>query len=203
MGAKYALYENPNPKGDGKKQPLHARIVPKGTIHTQEIAEEIADSCGYSTAITKGMLDALAKVISKNLRRGYTVELDDLGSFSISLKCRPVMDKKELRSWSVRFGNVHFKGSKKLKQQLGPIDLERYSEAAATHYVPEQRKGRMLNAMEEKEYFTAAQYMRLNGCNRSTAVRDLNELIEDGKIKKLGYGKAVLYVPVNRKEEHE
>ena len=61
----------------------------------------------------------------------------------------------------------------------------------------------MLNAMEEKEYFTAAQYMRLNGCNRSTAVRDLNELIEDGKIKKLGYGKAVLYVPVNRKEEHE
>lgn len=41
MGAKYALYENPNPKGDeGEKQPLHARIVPKGTIHTQEIAEE-------------------------------------------------------------------------------------------------------------------------------------------------------------------
>ena len=83
-GAKYALYENPNPKGDGKKQPLHARIVPRGTIHTQEIAEEIADSCGYSTATTKGMLDALAKVISKNLRYGYTVELDDLGSFSIS-----------------------------------------------------------------------------------------------------------------------
>ena len=89
MGAKYALYENPNPKGDGKKQPLHARIVPRGTIHTQEIAEEIADSCGYSTATTKGMLDALAKVISKNLRYGYTVELDDLGSFSISLKSRP------------------------------------------------------------------------------------------------------------------
>ena len=118
MGAKYALYENPNPKGDGKKQPLHARIVPRGTIHTLEIAEEIADSCGYSTATTKGMLDALAKVISKNLRYGYTVELDDLGSFSISLKSRPVMDKKEIRSWSVNFGNVHFKGSKKLKNRL-------------------------------------------------------------------------------------
>lgn len=41
MGAKYALYENPNPKSDGKKQPLHARIVPKGTVRTQEIVEQI------------------------------------------------------------------------------------------------------------------------------------------------------------------
>ena len=201
MGAKYALYENPNPKGDGKKQPLHARIVPRGTIHTQEIAEEIADSCGYSTATTKGMLDALAKVISKNLRYGYTVELDDLGSFSISLKSRPVMDKKEIRSWSVNFGNVHFKGSKKLKNRLKSIDLERDSDACATSYSPEQRKGRMLIASEEKEFFTAAQYMRLNGCNRSTAVRDLKELIEEEKKKKLGYGKAVLYVPINKQEK--
>ena len=201
MGAKYALYENPNPRKDGKKQPLHARIVPKGTIRTPEIAEEIADSCGYSTATTKGMLDALAKVISKNLRRGYTVELDDLDSFSISLKCRPVMDKKELRSWSVHFNNVHFKGSKKLKEQLKPLDLERDSQAGATRYSPEQRKGRMLNSMEGKEYFTAAQYMRLNGCNRPTTIRDLNELIEDEKIKKLGHGKTVLYVSVKGKEK--
>ena len=197
MGAKYALYENPNPKGDGKKQPLHARIVPKGTVRTQEIAEEIADSSGYSTGTTKGMLDALAKIISRNLRQGYTVELDDLGSFSLSLTCRPVMDKKELRSWSVHFGNIHFRGCKRLKNQLKALDLERDTDARATSYSPEQRKGRMLMALKEKEYYTAAQYMRLNECNRNTAIRDLKELIEIGKIKKLGYGKAVLYVPVN------
>lgn len=195
MGAKYALYENPNPKGDGKKQPLHARIVPKGTVRTEEIAEQIADSSGYSTGITKGMLDALAKAIARNLRQGYTVELEEIGSFSISLKCRPVMDKKELRSWSVRFGNIHFKGSKKMKDRLKSIDLERDSEARATRYSPEQRKGRMLLELKEKEFFTTAQYMRLNGCNRSTAARDVKEMIEAGKIKKLGYGKAVLYVP--------
>lgn len=198
MGAKYALYENPNPKGDGEKQPLHARIVPKGTVRTQEIAEQIADGSGYSTATTKGMLDALAKIIARNLRQGYTVELEDLGSFSLSLKCRPVMDKKELRSWSVRFGNIHFKGSKKMKNQLRSIDLERDSEAKATLYSPEQRKGRILLTLQEREYFTTAQYMRLNGCTRSTAARDIKEMIESGKIKKLGYGKAVLYVPVEK-----
>lgn len=194
MSAKYALYENPNPKGDGEKQPLHARIVPWGTVHTEEIAQEIADSCGFSTAVTKGMLDALAHVISKYLRKGYTVEMNDLGSFSISLKCRPVQDKNEIRSWSVGFGNVHFRGSKKLKEQLKPILLERDPEAGTTCYTPEKRKERFFKLLEENEYVTCAQYMRLNACNRTTAVRDLGELIQEEKIKRLGSGKAVLYV---------
>lgn len=196
MSAKYALYENPNPKGDGEKQPLHARIVPWGTVHTEEIAREIADSCGFSTSVTKGMLDALAHVISKYLRRGYTVEMNDLGSFSISLKCRPVWEKDEIRSWSVGFGNVHFRGSKKLKEQLKPIMLARDSEARATSYTPEQRKARFLKELEENESLTSARYMRLNVCNRTTATRDLGELIEERKIKRLGSGKAVLYVPL-------
>ena len=32
--------------------------------------------------------------------------LDESGSFSLSLKCRLVMEKKELRSWSVHFGKA-------------------------------------------------------------------------------------------------
>lgn len=32
--------------------------------------------------------------------------LDESGSFSLSLKYRPVMEKKELRSWSVHFGKA-------------------------------------------------------------------------------------------------
>ena len=63
------IYGWPNPKGDGKKQPLHARIVSKGTVRTEEIAEDIADVCGYSTAVTKEMLDALAHIVSSHLRR--------------------------------------------------------------------------------------------------------------------------------------
>ncbi|WP_293714489.1 HU family DNA-binding protein [uncultured Parabacteroides sp.] len=196
MGAKYALYENPNPRKDGKKQPLHARIVSKGTVRTEEIADDIADACGYSTAVTKGMLDALAHIVSRHLRRGYTVELNELGSFSISLKCRPVMDKKEIRSWSIKFGNVHFRGNKKLKQQLQSIDLERAEDAGPTSYTPEQRKNRALNYLENHDYINRPIYMQLNGCNHSTASHDLTTLTNEGKIKRLGQGKAVLYVLV-------
>lgn len=188
------MYENPNPKGDGKKQPLHARIVSKGTVRTEEIAQDIADTGGYSTAVTKGMLDALAHIVSRHLRRGYTVELDELGSFSISLKCRPVMDKKEIRSWSVGFGNVHFRGSKKLKEQLRPITLERAEHASPTPFVPEKRKSRALSYLSDHDYINRSLYMQINGCNHSTASLDLAELTAEGKIKRLGSGKAVLYI---------
>lgn len=194
MGAKYAMYENPNPKGDGKKQPLHARIVSKGTVRTEEIAQDIADSCGFSTAVTKGMLDALAHIISRHLRRGYTIELDELGSFSISLKCRPVMDKKEIRSWSVGFGKVHFKGNKQLKKRLMEIDLERADTGSSTSFTPEQRKKRALDYLSGHDFINRTLYMQINGCNHSTASRDLSELTETEVIKKLGAGKAVVYI---------
>lgn len=199
MGAKYALYENPNPKGDGKKQPLHARIVPRGTIRTEEIASDIADSCGFSTAVTKGMLDALAHIVSRHLRRGYTVELNELGSFSLSLKCRPVMEKTEIRSWSIDFGNVHFKGNKKLKERISTGFVpERAPETGPTSYSPQERINRLTNYLKENEYICRAQYMQLNGCNRNTAINDLGKEIEKGNLKIVGRGKMFLYLPVRR-----
>ena len=195
MGAKYAMYENPNPRKDGEKQPLHARIVSKGTVRTEEIADDIADACGYSTAVTKGMLDALAHIISRHLRRGYTVELNELGSFSISLKCRPVMDKKEIRSWSIRFGNVHFRGNKKLKERLRTLELERADEEkSGTTFAPVQRKKRAINYLKENDYINRSLYIEMNGCSASTAATDLKELTEEGTLKKLGSGNAVLYI---------
>lgn len=200
MGAKYALYENPNPKSDGKKQPLHARIVPWGTIRTEDIAIDIADSCGFSTAITKGMLDALAHIISRHLRRGYTVELNELGSFSLSLQCRPVMEKTEINSWSINFGNVHFRGNKKLKERISTgFAPERAPEASATPYSPEERKNRLTDYLKRHEYINRTRYMQLNGCNRTTAINDLGKLVNESSLKRLGSGKAVLYLPVNHK----
>ena len=196
MGAKYAMYENPNPKGDGKKQPLHARIVSRGTIRTEEIAQDIAESCGYSTGVTKGMLDALAHIVSRYLKRGYTVELNELGTFSISLKSRPVMDKKEIRSWSIGFGNVHFRGNKKLKERLKLLDLERADEGESTSFTPQQRKKRALEYLKDHDYINRVLYMQINGCNHSTAIADLKKMTESEQLKKLGSGKAVLYIAV-------
>jgi len=39
MSTYYDLYETPDPSGEGKKKPLHARVRSKGTITAKEFQE--------------------------------------------------------------------------------------------------------------------------------------------------------------------
>lgn len=41
MSTYYDLYETPDPSGEGKKKPLHARVRPKGTITAKEFQERV------------------------------------------------------------------------------------------------------------------------------------------------------------------
>lgn len=118
MCAKYRMVRNPNPTGDKKKQALHPRVVPYGTIHTNDLMEEIESRSGISGADIRGALQAIADVMASRLDEGYNVELDGLGFFSVSLASRPVMDKREIRSESVHFKNVNFRCGKYLKSKL-------------------------------------------------------------------------------------
>ena len=43
---------------------------------------------------------------------GYNVELEGIGTFSVSLKSRPVMEKNEVRAESIHFKDVKFRSSK-------------------------------------------------------------------------------------------
>ena len=46
---------------------------------------------------------------------GYNVELEGIGTFSVSLKSRPVMEKNEIRAESIHFKDVKFRSSKELR----------------------------------------------------------------------------------------
>ena len=48
MSAQYDLYETPDIKQTGEKQPLHPRIVPKGTIGQDEFLDRVHKFTGRS-----------------------------------------------------------------------------------------------------------------------------------------------------------
>lgn len=48
MSAQYDLYETPDIKQTGEKQPLHPRIVPKGTIGQDEFLDRVHKFTGIS-----------------------------------------------------------------------------------------------------------------------------------------------------------
>lgn len=83
------------PHGRQEKQALHPRVVPYGTIHTNDLIKEAEGRSGISGADIKRALQVIADMMAFRLDEGYNVELDGIGFFSVSLASRPVMDKKK------------------------------------------------------------------------------------------------------------
>ncbi len=113
MSAQYDLYETPDPANTGEQKPLHARIVPSGTYSKKEFLERVSRS---SQTFNYNVIDAVVGVVidelAEALSEGYTIELGELGYFSISLKCtHKVMTKREIRAESICFDNVHLRTS--------------------------------------------------------------------------------------------
>ena len=73
MCARYRMVRNPNPTGDKKKQALHPRVVPYGTIRTNDLIEEAEARSGMSGADLKGALRVIADVMASRLDQGLSL----------------------------------------------------------------------------------------------------------------------------------
>ena len=139
MTAIYKMEQNPPKKGSGKKVVLHPRIVPWDTVSTDRLIEEASSRSTYTSGDLKGAVRLLSDMLKEKLRDGYNVYLDGIGYFSVSLKSRPVEDKKELRSESVHFKNVNFRCCAGLKHELKTMPVERYKEPKVTDFSQEEK----------------------------------------------------------------
>lgn len=92
MCARYRLVRNPDPTGKHKKQALHPRVVPYGTLRVNDLMYQVESRSGLSAGDVKGVLQTLADVMADKLEEGYIVELEGIG-FSVS-RFPPV------RSWT-------------------------------------------------------------------------------------------------------
>ena len=87
MSAQYDLYETPDIKQTGEKQPLHPRIVPKGTIGQDEFLDRVHKFTGISRSLLAGAMQSFQNELKDLLANGWIVELGEIGYFSVSLKC--------------------------------------------------------------------------------------------------------------------
>ena len=103
MPVNYDFYKNPKLADKEDKAYLHARIVPKGTVSSDELAEEIHDRSTLSTADITATLVALADITAEKLKDGQRVYIKGIGYLQMTLQCPPVESESEIRAGSVRF----------------------------------------------------------------------------------------------------
>lgn len=201
MSIQYDLYETPDIRQTGEKQPLHPRVVVKGTVDQDEFLDRVHRFTGISRSLLSGALQSFQNELSNLLADGWIVEMGDIGYFSLSLQGPPVMQKDEVRAPSIKLKNINFRvGSQFKKEVQGKMWLERGQSFTRPTQKGTRNEGKCLEIvntyLETHPCLSRTDYCRLTGCDKKTALRELGSFIERGELMRYGRGKLVVYARV-------
>lgn len=194
MSVIYDFYENPKLPGSKKRTRYHARVITKGTLSSEQLAEEIHERCSLSTADVAAALLALSQITAEKLKEGYNVHIDGIGHLQLTLQCPPIQSPKEIRAESVHFKSIAFRPSTFLKRQLQTVRFVRQEEKSHSKVrTDEEIDQRVAQYFQKQKTLTRTQFQSLCGLTYTTAVRHLKRLREEGKIVNIASPRHPLY----------
>lgn len=200
MSVNYDLYETPDLAKSGEEQPLHARVVLKGSYTASEFVDQVHIMQHIPHAQVVGAIEAITSQLKHLLLKGYSVELGEIGHFSLSLSVdKKVADSKDLRSPSVFLKDINLRINRQFKKDIeSQLELERYHSPFRVKNPLDREKclQRLEKFFEDYPCINRQDYAALVGKTKMQALQDINAFIEEGMLKKYGTGRSVVYIKV-------
>lgn len=195
MPIKFDLYKNPE-KERVEVPKLHAKVITKDVITTKDLRDTINKKCTVAPADVAAVLTALSSEMFEALSNGYSVHLEGLGHFSLSLRCAPDVNPKHVSTSDISVKGIRFLPDKELSEKFKTVEFERLKDASR-----HSEKMELSEIMEKMDrYFTDNQFMRrqdfekMTGFNKSKALRTLKGLVNDGVLKNVGTKQMPMYI---------
>ena len=196
----FVLKEMNDLDGKGKGR-VYPQVVINRLMTTEDLVERMQNNTRLGSAVIHAMLLSLGENIATLLDSGFSVKIDNFGTFSLSLgfadkkgnKLEDEDDKMNYRRVMVK--NITFKPESDLIFKINKnIRLERHVpgvvKSESDSFTPEERRLRAIDFIDRHGQITLQEYANLNNISRSKASRELNKLegIEGSGIR--GYGNA-------------
>lgn len=211
--AKYKLQEMSDVHHTGKRK-VYPKMVVNRTLSRKEFIERMQGyHRGISASTTEAVLMDVEEILVEMLSMGYNVNLEGLGTFSLSLgfeddkptEMQGDDDKMTYRKVGVR--DVNFKASPdfiKSVKQAADRDLERDMGGVKLilkkKYTREERIARALDVIDENGFIGLTDYAYINNLSRTAASMELKKITADrnSPIGSMGSGSHKVWV--KRKE---
>ena len=204
--AKYIKQEVPDMKKTGEQKVFY-RMKVERNIDFQEFIQKL---CSRHTGISRGealrVLVSASETLADLLGEGYSVTLDDWGTFKATIgleegKKMDTLDGNETKrnAQSLHLNGVKFQADKKLvRNARRRCKLERAGVVRVNRspYTKEERLQKALDYLEENKVLKVSQYMELTGLAHTTAANELRAFSRDASsgIISVGSRPAVVYV---------
>ncbi|MBR5846340.1 MAG: HU family DNA-binding protein [Bacteroidaceae bacterium] len=171
-------------------------IVPTAPVTTKEMAERI----GHATSVNKtdviAVLHALGYELSQALLDGRTVQVDEIGSFSVKLglKERKYLDDR-VTHHDIEVKGITFRACKELKEAMRGAEIVSGGHAVRTLLTDDIVEHRLAAFFEDHDYIYRSQMEQLCECSTYLAQKHLNRLVKEGRLRALGRKNSRFYVP--------
>ena len=198
MAILFDWYEDPKPsdKQQGEKT-LHPRLKYNGSIGTDLLRQRIQERCSLTATDVTAVLDALSHIMGQELADGKQVHLDGIGYFRPCLtSTEPVTIDTKRKATKVKLKSILFRADQTLKNEFGILKVKSLKGGLDFSQPTNEEIDRRL-----AKYFQTHQFMRrydfqnLCGMARSTAMRHIRRLRDEGKLKNEGGVMQPIYVP--------
>ena len=211
--AKYKLQELTDMRNEGKRR-VYPKIVTNRTLSRKEFIKRMQGyHRGISESTTEAVLLDVADMLVEMLSMGYNVNLEGIGTFSLSLgfeddkptEMQSEEDKMTYRKVGVK--DINFKASPEFIREVKretDRDLERDMGGVKVIrkqlYSREERIARALEVIEANGLITLSDYAYINNLSRTAASLELKEITADrtSPIGSMGSGSHKVWV--KRKE---
>ena len=187
--AKYIKQELPDLHKKGEKKAYY-RLQTERNIDFQKFVEQI---CSHHSGISRGdalrVLIQTADVLAELLAEGYSVTIDDLGTFKATVGLGPekemdTIDGKEPKrnARSLCLNGVDFQADKRLVSKADrQCKLVRagVSRLHRSPFTKEERLQKALEYLDTNGAMKVRQYMAMTGLSHTVAARELWEFEHD------------------------
>lgn len=207
--AKYKLQEMSDVHHTGKRK-VYPKMVVNRTLSRKEFIERMQGyHRGISASTTEAVLMDVEEILVEMLSMGYNVNLEGLGTFSLSLgfeddkptEMQGDDDKMTYRKVGVR--DVNFKASPdfiKSVKQVADRDLSGVKLILKKKYTREERIARALDVIDENGFIGLTDYAYINNLSRTAASLELKEISHDETVPIRSVGQHSHKVWVRRKK---
>lgn len=180
-----------------------------GTIYPQQVETVSFTHNNMNEALKKrfgsiapAVLSEAVRILNEELADGKTVSIDGLGTFSVRLgiKNDNIKEYEDVRTQDIRINGVRFNACKKLRMNLGDVDIHVQKGSGIRRDVTIEQRwvmlyDHMLQEFNRTGYATtnATSYKMLTGCTGYTARKELEQFMAEGKLQSIPARRIKLY----------
>ena len=184
----YQLYERNDltGKSTAKNPTMGVTVVNSKVVTTQEMADDINHASSITQSDVAAVLQAMGQRITDALLNGNRIEIDHVGTFSLTLTCGNKRKEDHITSKDISVSRISFTPCTALWQAMrgaeivsgGPTGNKKLSDAVIVKRLEEY--------FATNHSISRSTFERICECSRYTALAKLKELTEQGILTAIG-----------------